>query len=124
MAGFDLASALFLLSCLPLLRRKAGQMRAAALQNDAVTLRYALDAETAAGRALSLAGMQYKLGGVSYLSVLNAQQVYQTAVITLVRARAARYADTVALFQALGGGWWNRDDLPPAPPGLLSSPLP
>ncbi len=96
----------------------------AALQNDAVTLRYALDAETAAGRALSLAGMQYKLGGVSYLSVLNAQQVYQTAVITLVRARAARYADTVALFQALGGGWWNRDDLPPAPPGLLSSPLP
>jgi NodT family efflux transporter outer membrane factor (OMF) lipoprotein len=96
----------------------------AALQNDAVALRYALDAQTAAARGLSLAGLQYKLGGVSYLSVLTAQQTYQNTVITLIRARAARFADTVALFQALGGGWWNRDDLPPPPPGLLSSPLP
>jgi hypothetical protein len=30
----------------------------------------------------------------------------------VVQARAARLADTAALFQALGGGWWNR----PAPP--------
>jgi outer membrane protein TolC len=32
-------------------------------------------------------------------------------VINLIQAKASRYADTAALFQALGGGWWNRDDL-------------
>jgi len=40
--------------------------------------------------------------------LLNAQQTYLQAVIQVVQARAARLADTVALFQALGGGWWNR----------------
>jgi outer membrane protein TolC len=40
--------------------------------------------------------------------VLSAEQNYQTAAIALVKARAQRYADTAALFQALGGGWWNR----------------
>jgi hypothetical protein len=29
-----------------------------------------------------------------------------------VQARAARLADTAALFQALGGGWWNRQQPP------------
>ncbi len=96
----------------------------AQLQNDAVNLQYALTAAQAGQRSLSLASLQYKLGGVSYLSVLTAEQTYQTAVITLIRAQAARYADTVLLFQALGGGWWHRRDLPPPPPGLLSSPLP
>ncbi len=96
----------------------------AQLQNDAVNLQYALTAAQAGQRGLSLASLQYRLGGVSYLSVLTAEQTYQTAVITLIRAQAARYADTVLLFQALGGGWWHRHDLPPPPPGLLSSPLP
>ncbi len=96
----------------------------AQLQNDAVNLQYALTAAEAGQRGLSLASLQYRLGGVSYLSVLTAEQTYQTAVITLIRAQAARYADTVLLFQALGGGWWHRGDLPPPPPGLLSSPLP
>ncbi len=96
----------------------------AALRNDAAALVYASAAQTAAARGLSLASLQFKLGGVSYLSVLNAEQIYQNTVITLIRARAARYTDTVALYQALGGGWWHRNDLPPPPPGLLSSPLP
>ena len=47
------------------------------------------------------------------LLLLNAQQTYLQAVIQLVQARAARLADTVALFQALGGGWWNRLEPPP-----------
>ena len=96
----------------------------AALRNDAALLAASRDEQTAAERSLSLASLQYKLGGVSYLSVLTAQQSTQNAILSLLRARAARYTDTVALFQALGGGWWHRDDLPPAPPGLLSSPLP
>jgi outer membrane protein TolC len=43
--------------------------------------------------------------------LLNAQQAYQQALMSVVQAKAARYADTVALFQALGGGWWNRSDV-------------
>jgi outer membrane protein TolC len=45
------------------------------------------------------------------LQVLSAEQAYQLAVLTQVQAEANRYADTVALFQALGGGWWNRSDI-------------
>jgi len=28
-----------------------------------------------------------------------------------VQAQASRYGDTIALFQALGGGWWNRTQI-------------
>jgi outer membrane protein TolC len=48
-----------------------------------------------------------ELGSVGYLALLNAQQTYQQAVLNLAQAQANRYADTAALFQALGGGWWN-----------------
>ena len=95
-----------------------------ALQNDEVALGASLDQQRAAQRSLSLASLQFRLGGVSYLSVLTAQQTAQNAILSLLRARAARYEDTIALFQALGGGWWHRHDLPPPPPGLISSPLP
>ena len=47
------------------------------------------------------------MGGVSYLALLIAERQYQSAWIGLVRAQATRFADTAALFQALGGGWWN-----------------
>jgi outer membrane protein TolC len=40
--------------------------------------------------------------------VVNAESTYQQAEIALVQAEANRYSDTAALFQALGGGWWNR----------------
>ena len=86
------------------------------LQNDAVNLQYALAAERAAQRGLSLAGLQYRLGGASYLSVLTAEQTDQTAVITLIRAEAQRFADTALLYQSLGGGWWHRHDQPLPPP--------
>ena len=95
-----------------------------ALQNDEVALDASSEEQRAAQRSLSLASLQYKLGGVSYLSVLTAQQSTQNAILGLLRARAQRYTDTIALYQALGGGWWHRSDLPPPPPGLLSSPLP
>ncbi|MGA9451248.1 MAG: hypothetical protein WBW41_07885 [Verrucomicrobiia bacterium] len=44
--------------------------------------------------------------------LLNVKQTNQQTVINLVQAQANRYADTAALFQALGGGWWHRADLP------------
>jgi hypothetical protein len=47
--------------------------------------------------------------------LLNAQHSYAQARLAVVQAQAARYADTAALFQALGGGWWNRIDVAPNP---------
>jgi outer membrane protein TolC len=51
---------------------------------------------------------QLEHGYVNALALLNAEQTYQQAAISLAQARTNRYADTAALFQALGGGWWNR----------------
>ena len=47
---------------------------------------------------------------MSYLASLDAQRTYQQTRIALVQAQAARFTDTAALFQALGGGWWNAPD--------------
>jgi len=83
-----------------------------ALQQDADGLKAAAAAKDAAGLTLDLAKKQFQAGYVNYLALLNAEQAYQQAVINLVQAQANRYADTAALFQALGGGWWNRADVP------------
>jgi NodT family efflux transporter outer membrane factor (OMF) lipoprotein len=82
-----------------------------ALQADADALAAETTAERSAAESLTLVQAQYKSGSASYLQVLTAEQSYQTAAVGLVKARAQRYADTAALFQALGGGWWNRTDL-------------
>lgn len=79
-----------------------------AIESDARALRIAHDAERAALRSLAIATKQLDLGLIAYPAVLQAQQGYQQAATALIQAQAARYADTVALFQALGGGWWNR----------------
>ncbi len=82
-----------------------------ALEQDAEGLKAAAAAEDAARVTLDLSQRQYKDGYASYLSLLSAEQAYQQARINLVLAQANRYADTAALFQALGGGWWHRADL-------------
>ncbi|HEX7389237.1 MAG TPA: efflux transporter outer membrane subunit [Acidiphilium sp.] len=82
-----------------------------ALQYDATALAADTAAETSARASLAVVENQYHLGGVSYTAVLTAEQTYQTAVIARIKASAQRYADTAALFQALGGGWWNRQDI-------------
>ena len=79
-----------------------------AIQHDADNLKVAAAAEAAAAKSLTIAQGQRKLGMVSTVAVLLAQQTYLNAVVTRVQAQALRYADTAALFQALGGGWWNR----------------
>src|SRR5439155_18088960 len=79
-----------------------------ALQADAEGLRAAVAAERAAKRTLDITLKQQELGAVSYLALLSARQVYQQALISRVQAQGNRLADTAALFQALGGGWWNR----------------
>ncbi len=79
-----------------------------ALDQDAKTLKATSAAADAAKVTLDLSQRQYKAGYANYLSLLTAEQGYQQARLNLVQAQAARYADTVALYQALGGGWWGR----------------
>jgi NodT family efflux transporter outer membrane factor (OMF) lipoprotein len=83
-----------------------------ALQQDADALKTAAYAKDAAAVTLELTKKQYQTGYVNYLGLLSAEQSYQQALINLVQAQTNRYSDTAALFQALGGGWWNRPDLP------------
>jgi outer membrane protein TolC len=52
-----------------------------------------------------------EVGYVNYLTLLSAEGTYNQALLTRVQAQATRYGDTIALFQALGGGWWNRKEL-------------
>ena len=68
-------------------------------------------AARAAADSLVIARNQYQNGAINYSTLLNAETTYQQAHINRVVAQAARFADTAALFQALGGGWWNREDL-------------
>jgi NodT family efflux transporter outer membrane factor (OMF) lipoprotein len=82
-----------------------------ALQNDAAALQKSVAFEKAAGKTLDITRRRLQIGEVNYLELLNAQQTYQRALITSVVAQSNRLADTAALFQALGGGWWNRDDV-------------
>ena len=81
-----------------------------ALEQDGAALKSAAAATDAAKVTLDLAQRQVKDGYAAYLSLLGAEQAYQQARISLVQAQANRYADTAALFQALGGGWWHHGD--------------
>jgi NodT family efflux transporter outer membrane factor (OMF) lipoprotein len=83
----------------------------AALTHDAEGLKAAAAAADAAKTTLDLSQLQWHAGTASYLSLLSAEQANQQARINLVLAQANRYADTAALFQALGGGWWHRTEL-------------
>ena len=82
-----------------------------ALEQDGHALQTASDAEHAAKITLDLTQKQLQTGYVSYLTLIAAETAYQQAVLTLVQAQANRYADTAALFVALGGGWWNSPDI-------------
>ena len=82
-----------------------------ALEQDAAALKTAAAAADSAKVTLELSRQQWQVGYGSYLSLLNAEQTYQQARLNLVQAQASRFADTAALFQALGGGWWNRAEL-------------
>jgi len=91
-----------------------------ALEFDAATLKAQAEAEAAARESLEVTQQQLKFGAASYLQLFNAQRQHSLAKSALVQAQAARYADTVALFQALGGGWWNREQSGEAPVKLAN----
>jgi NodT family efflux transporter outer membrane factor (OMF) lipoprotein len=81
-----------------------------ALQTDARAIAAAVQAERAAERNVSLVRRQVEQGQVNVPLLIEAQRAYLEASLARVDAEAARLADTVALFQALGGGWWNWRD--------------
>jgi NodT family efflux transporter outer membrane factor (OMF) lipoprotein len=83
-----------------------------AIQSDADALKAARDFQRAAKVSLDLAQQQMQTGNANILLLFTAQQTYLQATLQVVQARAARLSDTAALFQALGGGWWNREGLP------------
>jgi NodT family efflux transporter outer membrane factor (OMF) lipoprotein len=78
-----------------------------AVTEDEHALTAALAAETAARATLALTREQTRVGYVTYLTLLAAEQAYQQALTTRVQAQAARFGDAAALYQALGGGWWH-----------------
>lgn len=78
------------------------------IQSDADAFKAAAAAEQANKKLLALTRKQYQLGYVSYQSLLIAEQNYQLTTLSLIQAQTARLGDSAALYQALGGGWWNR----------------
>ena len=118
-AAFDQAAAQYRTAVVTAFQNVADTLYA--LQADADALRAALNSQRAAKVSLDLVTRQLEVGQISYLNLLSAQQTYQQATISLAQARANRFADTAALFQALGGGWWNRgeaaSDASPQRPG-------
>jgi NodT family efflux transporter outer membrane factor (OMF) lipoprotein len=109
-AALDQAKAQYQSAVTTAFQNTADALEAVHYDADALTADAA--AGTAASDALARAKRQQALGDTGMPAVLLAEQNNQQAQIALIQARASRYADTVGLFQALGGGWWNRPDLP------------
>ncbi|MDA7023871.1 efflux transporter outer membrane subunit [Pseudomonas fragi] len=110
-AAYDQSAAQYRGTVLAAFQDVANALRA--LEADAEALKQQVAAEQSAQASLALVQAQYRLGAVAYINLLTAQQTYQNTVLTRVQAQAVRYSDTAALFQALGGGWWNRSDPDP-----------
>lgn len=107
-ATFEQTTELYRATVLQAFQNVADSLRA--IETDARLLRMQRAAEKAASESLNLTTQQLKFGAVDYTFLLNAQRQYHLALIARIRAQELRYSDTVALFQALGGGWWNCDE--------------
>jgi NodT family efflux transporter outer membrane factor (OMF) lipoprotein len=102
LAAFDAAAANYQNVVLESFRNVADILRA--IENDAQILTTLAAADVATQASLQSVERQYRLGSASYLQLLVAQQQAQQIRIYLVEAQAQRLADSVALYQALGGG--------------------
>lgn len=108
-AAYEQAEAQYRSTIVTAFQNVADTLRA--LQTDADAVRVSGAAVRAADATLSITRAQLTLGQIGYLGLLSAEQTDLLARLTLIQARAARLSDTAALFQALGGGWWNRGDV-------------
>jgi len=110
-AAYDQALAEYRYTVLVAFQNVADSLRA--LQSDADLVKAQAAAEHSAAESFRVAREQYQACYIAYPSLLAAEYAYQQTLLALVQAEASRYADTAALFQALGGGWWNRSDVIP-----------
>ncbi len=104
-AAFDQARAQYRQTVIVAFQNVADALRA--IEMDAKELAAQTEALDAATKLLKLTEDQYRLGSVTYLVLLTAQRQYNQALIGRIQAQATRYTDTAALFQALGGSWWQ-----------------
>ena len=104
-AAYDVAAAQYRSTVIAAFQNVADTLHT--IVADAETERAAAAAKQAAAHSLDLARRQLELGQVNRAALLLAQQADRQAAMAFIQARTARYADTVALFVALGGGWWN-----------------
>ena len=81
------------------------------IQSDADALKAAATSENATQTAATIARKQFDLGYINYQTLLTAEQNHQLSVISLIQAQTNRLGDTAALYQALGGGWWNHPEV-------------
>ncbi len=109
LAGLQVAGAQYQSTVISAFQNVADAL--SALQYDSDSLAAAQAARDAAAQSLNVTQAQYKLGGQPFSSVLTAEVTYQNALVAAVKAKAARLSDTAALYQALGGGWWHRQDV-------------
>ncbi len=93
-----------------------------ALEADASALSAAAEAQASADRSLAIAMAQHEHGQTGMIDLLNAEQTQAQARMALIVARTSRYSDTAALFAALGGGWWERDDFGERGPRVPAAP--
>jgi NodT family efflux transporter outer membrane factor (OMF) lipoprotein len=107
-AALDQAGAQYRAAVILACQNVADSLRA--LQADADALKANGAAARAAQSAFGLARKQRELGDISLVTLMLAEQTYLQAELTRVQAQANRYSDTAGLFQALGGGWWNRPE--------------
>jgi NodT family efflux transporter outer membrane factor (OMF) lipoprotein len=108
LADLDNAAAQYRQTVLAAMQDVADTLRA--LEADARDLRAQAVAEDMAARSLDITKKQFAAGGVSHVQLLISERQYAQAHQSRVVAEAARYADSAALYQALGGGWWNRKE--------------
>lgn len=104
--AFDQAAAQYRETVLVAFQNVADALQA--LQSDADALASQAQADASAQASLSLTNEQFRLGAASHLELFIAQSQYNQTHLALISAQAARFADTAALLQAMGGGWWNR----------------
>jgi NodT family efflux transporter outer membrane factor (OMF) lipoprotein len=109
-AALDQAAAQYRAAVILACQNVADTLRALAADADALSA--SDNAARAAKSSLDLAQKQHNLGTIALVALLNAEQTYQQAELSLIQAQANRYADTAGLFQSLGGGWWNRSTEP------------
>jgi NodT family efflux transporter outer membrane factor (OMF) lipoprotein len=109
-AALDQAAAQYRSAVILACQNVADTLRA--LETDDDALKASTEQERTAKASFDLVRRQQGLGTVNLIAVLNAEQAHRQAELAQVQAQANRYADTAALFQALGGGWWNRTEEP------------